>query len=114
MNDGPVMPQNEFKDYYEKFERLYQDFKMSYQLKKIPKDLLPSTEKGNYSLRINENKHGYTHTRDVRHVNNWVSYHKRDHQIASNILMNDLAVLDDYINFDFSSIHSIKIKNQVD
>ena len=104
----------ELGHYIDKQEHFYQNHKMSHQAIKIPKDLMPSTEKGNYSLRINENKHGFTHTRDVKQVNNWVSYHMRDHNKATDTLLSDLVVFEDYAKFDYESIHTIQTKNKVE
>jgi hypothetical protein len=72
----------------------------------MPKDLLPSFDKGNYSLVLfNENKNK---------VNDWMKNDLRNRNIALNIIKRDLKKFEDYNYFDLSEINSIKFRNQIE
>ena len=64
-------------------------------------------------MLLNTNKHGVTETKDVRTVNNCVSYHMRTEQMAINDLRKDLKIFEDYANFDSKDINTIKTKKKI-
>jgi hypothetical protein len=46
---------------------------MSHEEERMPKELLPSTTQGNFSMRISDNKNGNIYTRDVNNLKEKVS-----------------------------------------
>lgn len=87
---------------------------MSHEEDRMPKDLLPSTTQGNFSMRLSDNKNGDIYTRDVENVKEKVSAHMRTHETAIENLRKDMLKFDEYVYFDYSSIHTEKIKRQVE
>jgi hypothetical protein len=65
-------------------------------------------------MRLSDNKYGDIYTRDVKNVKEKVSNHMRTDETAIDNLKKDMVKFDDYVNFDFGSIHTEHIKNQVE
>ena len=96
----------EVDKFKKKFDQLKSKTQTSLQHRKIPENILPSIEDGNYSLVL--------YDKNAFDVNDWIKADMRTYSHAMSNFKSDIKKFEEYDSFDFKEINSIKCRNQVD